>query len=105
MSIRYRTKRNQSSTHRFPTKNTSLLGIIKGLGWLDKARTKASSAHDVGMTLHERCFDVLTSHQRPYNVVLTSCPSWEHGKNKKNGKVKEHRNLPLVVRRCKDDNH
>ena len=28
------------------------------------------SAHDVRTTLYRRCFNVLTSYQRPYNVVL-----------------------------------
>ena len=34
-------------------------------------------ANDVRTTLLQRRFNVLTSFQRPYNVVLTSCASWE----------------------------
>ena len=30
-------------------------------------------SHDVRTTLHGRRFNVFTSYQRPYNVVLTSC--------------------------------
>ena len=33
-------------------------------------------AHDVRTTLLRRRFNVFTSFQRPYNVVLTSCASW-----------------------------
>ena len=32
--------------------------------------------HDIRMTLSGRRFKVLTSYQRPYNVVLTSCAGW-----------------------------
>ena len=33
-------------------------------------------AHDVRTTSMQRRFNVLTSFQRPYNVVLMSCTSW-----------------------------
>ena len=32
--------------------------------------------HDVRTTLHGRRFNVLTSYQRPYDVILTSCAGW-----------------------------
>ena len=37
--------------------------------------------HNVKTTLIRRHFNVLTSYQRPYNVVLTSCASWTLSRN------------------------
>ena len=53
----------------------------------------AQSAHDVRTMLLRRHFDVSTSLQRPYNVVLKSCAGWKYGQttaqknNKKNNKT------------------
>ena len=41
--------------------------------WLYPAGTRRQN--DV-VTLYRRCFNVSTSHQRPYNVILTSCAGW-----------------------------
>ena len=38
---------------------------------------KAQLIHDVRTTSLQRRFSVLTSFQRPYNVVLTSCAGWD----------------------------
>ena len=40
-------------------------------------REPSQLAHDVRTTLLRRRFNVLTSFQRLYNVVLTSCASWD----------------------------
>ena len=40
--------------------------------------SEITQAHDV-KTLYGRHFNVLTSHQHPYNVVLTSCAGWIRG--------------------------
>ena len=39
-------------------------------------KTPSQQAHDVKTTLLRRHFNVLTSLQRPFNVVLTSCAGW-----------------------------
>ena len=38
---------------------------------------QAQRAHDIKMTSYQRQCDVMTSHRRRYDVILTSCARWE----------------------------
>ena len=40
--------------------------------------TRTQHAHDVRMTSYQRLCDVMTSHRRRSDVILTSCACWEY---------------------------